>query len=179
MPFIKDIVSVTQLDDVSWRLNELLVYEGDQQTFTVPVGFVTDFASVPRIFVWLVPAYGAYTKAAILHDHLCRDAPVRRRDADGIFRRCLREAEVPFIRRWLMWAAVRAGAWFSGTTVAEFALWLTIAIPALVLLVVPGVVVGISLVVFWLVEHAACVVLRPFSRKAMVRPRLLPSSAPS
>lgn len=179
MPFIKDVVSVTQLSEVDWQLNEPLVYEGDTQTFTVPADSVTDFASVPRIFVWLVPTYGSYTKAAVLHDHLCRTRAVRRREADGIFRRCLFEAGVPFIRRWIMWTAVRAGARFSGTTPAEFALCLMIAVPALALLIVPGSVVGAALVVFWLLECFAFVAIKPFSRKLMVKPHLWPSRPPT
>jgi len=37
---------------------------------TVPVGFVTDFASIPRIFWSVLPPDGKYTWAAIIHDYL-------------------------------------------------------------------------------------------------------------
>jgi len=178
MPFTKDIVAVTQTSDVDWRLNEPLIYEGDRETFTVPVEFVTDFASVPRIFVWLVPTYGSYTKAAILHDFLCRTGAVPRRDADGIFRRCLLESGVPFLRRWIMWAAVRLGARFAGTTPAEFATWLAIAVPAATLLIVPGITVAASIFVFWLLERITFVVLEPVSRKPTVAPGLWPPRPP-
>jgi hypothetical protein len=80
----------------------------------VPVHKRTDFASVPRAFVWFIPRYGRYTKAAILHDYLCSVAVpagrIGRIDADGIFRQAMRELGVPFLRRWIMWAAVRLGA---------------------------------------------------------------------
>jgi Protein of unknown function (DUF1353) len=36
--------------------------------------------------------------------------PADRLDADGIFRAAMRELEVPFLRRRIMWAAVRWGA---------------------------------------------------------------------
>jgi hypothetical protein len=176
MPFTKDIVSVTQVNDVDWLLNEPLVYDGDQQRFTVPAEFVTDFASVPRIFVWLIPTYGSYTKAAILHDYLCRTGEVTRRDADGIFRRCLLESGVPFLRRWMMWAAVRLGGRFAGTTPAEFVIWVTVALPAAGLLIVPGTVVAASLVAFWLFERIVYAVLMPFSGKPVVAPQLWPPS---
>ena len=65
-------VVVEQLDDTNWQTHEELVYAGNEQSFAVPAGSDTDFASVPRIFVWLLPRYGRYTKAAILHDHLWR-----------------------------------------------------------------------------------------------------------
>lgn len=36
----------------------------------IPVGFITDFASVPFIFWWIFPPWGRYGKAAVLHDWL-------------------------------------------------------------------------------------------------------------
>ena len=57
--------------------------------------------------------YGRYTRAAILHDYLWRfrvgnaTDPVSRRDADRLLRRVMRELGVPFLRRWIMWTAVR------------------------------------------------------------------------
>src|SRR5690349_9717405 len=105
MAFVQGNVAVEEVDATSWRLLKPVVYQGRDQTFEVPVGFVTDFASVPNAFTWLVPRYGAYTKAAILHDFLCGGTLVSRADADGIFRRTLREFGVSLLRRWIMWAA--------------------------------------------------------------------------
>jgi hypothetical protein len=42
------------------------------EVYPIPAGEETDFASVPSPFVWFIPRYGRYTKAAILHDGLCR-----------------------------------------------------------------------------------------------------------
>jgi hypothetical protein len=78
---------------------------------------------VPGLFTWLVPRYGRFTKAAILHDFLCDEAKEGRfirSQADGIFRRVMRELGVGFIRRWVMWAAVRLG---SGWGVFQPSLW--------------------------------------------------------
>lgn len=50
-----------------------------------PEPFTTDLASAPRILTWLLPGYGKYTKAAVLHDYLCQrfgaDPADRARDA--------------------------------------------------------------------------------------------------
>ena len=102
MPFLQGDVNVKQIDATRWRLMEAVDYAGRDESFTVPVGFCTDFASVPTVLVWLIPRYGVYTKAAILHDYLCQERPVNRRDADGIFRRALRELGVSVLRRWMM-----------------------------------------------------------------------------
>lgn len=107
-------VDVRQVDDTFWVTLTPLVYQGRTQRFVVPAGNRTDFASVPRPFVWFLPRYGRYTKAAVLHDYLWSVAVpagvLTRSDADGIFRRAMRELKVPFLRRWIMWSAVRWGA---------------------------------------------------------------------
>lgn len=106
-------VDVRELDARFWRVLEAFDYDAERERFTVPKGQRTDFASVPRAFVWFIPTYGRYTKAAILHDHLCdraREGTFSRRDADGVFRQAMRSLGVPFLRRWIMWGAVRWGA---------------------------------------------------------------------
>jgi len=107
-------VDVRQFDDKTWTILRGLTYHGTVDDFEVPAEGHTDFASVPRVFVWFLPRYGRYTRAAILHDYLWNVAVpagrLSRVDADGIFRSAMRELEVPFLRRWIMWAAVRWGA---------------------------------------------------------------------
>ena len=70
MVFVDGDVLVRQVDAKQWELREPVVYQGAQETFTVPTGFRTDFASIPRLVVWLIPRYGLYTRSAILHDYL-------------------------------------------------------------------------------------------------------------
>ena len=41
----------------------------------VPVGYRTDFASIPRIFWRILPPAGPYGKAAVIHDWLCDVEP--------------------------------------------------------------------------------------------------------
>ncbi|HEY5988130.1 MAG TPA: DUF1353 domain-containing protein [Streptosporangiaceae bacterium] len=87
------------------------VRQGKHDVFCVPVGERTDFASVPRVFVCFLPRYGRYTKAAILHDYLwsvkISVGDISRLNAGGIFRQAMRDLGVPFLRRWIMRAAVR------------------------------------------------------------------------
>jgi hypothetical protein len=84
-------VRVKELEHSDWELLRILEYKGNRDRFEVPEGLETDFASVPRVFVWFLPRYGRYTKAAILHDYLWRDAvpagELTLAAADGIFRR--------------------------------------------------------------------------------------------
>jgi hypothetical protein len=114
VPFEPGSLTVRRVDAYRWSLVDDLVYQGRWERFVIPAGFRTDFATVPRVVTWLIPRFGVYTLAAILHDWLCtegiRSGAVTSREADGIFRRVMREAGVPVLRRWLMWAGVRWGA---------------------------------------------------------------------
>lgn len=114
MPFETPTVAVRTSGPEAWELLEPLAYRGKRQRFVVPAGFRTDLATVPGVVAWLVPRWGLYTRAAVLHDWLCTvgiaTGVVTSRDADGIFRRVLRESGVPVLRRWLMWCGVRWGA---------------------------------------------------------------------
>lgn len=152
MAFIGSGPVVEELDAQFWRVVEPLVYHGATEEFVIPAGFRTDFASVPRALIWLVPRYGNYTRAAILHDYLRSSDVVSNADADGIFRRCLREFGVSIPRRYMMWAAVRLGSRLRGATLGDIASIVLIAIPSLVFLVVPVTVVTVYLLLFWLVE---------------------------
>ncbi|AEH08021.1 MULTISPECIES: DUF1353 domain-containing protein [Protofrankia] len=176
MPFLSDRIAVEEIDDIRWRLLEPVSYEGKEQVFTVPTGFTTDFASVPRFLTWLVPTYGRYTKAAILHDWLWKltDAgDFDHADADGIFRWAMRELDVAFLRRWLMWAAVRlAGVRKSGLSTlwrpgfGQLAALVAVTLPGFLFVLVPGCVVLAALFVFYLAESTAFLILKIGSRRA-------------
>ena len=68
------------------------------KTVTVPVGFLTDGASIPRIFWFWTSPIGRHAQAAILHDYLCEylsidvdgeATPITRQEADRIFKESL------------------------------------------------------------------------------------------
>lgn len=161
-------VVVEQVDDVNWKVREPFTYTGRREPFAVKAGSETDFASVPRVFVWFLPRYGRYTLAAILHDHLWRDRVASGQmdyiDADGTFRRAMRELGVPFLRRWMMWAAVRWAALSrpGGTKgwLREAGRVVLITLMAAPLLLPPAVVVAAALTGFYLVELALFVPLK-------------------
>ena len=148
-------VDVRALDEKNWKLLQTFEYRGARRTFVIEAGVTTDFASVPRPFVWLIPPYGLYTRAAVLHDVLCDqgvERDVSRRDADGIFRQALRILGVPFLQRWLMWVGVRLGAlqkqrdregWLKDA-------WLVVPIVlAIAPLLVPPALVILAVLVIW------------------------------
>ncbi|GAO21461.1 hypothetical protein ALISP_1281 [Alicycliphilus sp. B1] len=61
---------------------------------TVPKGFVTDLASIPRPFWFLMPRDGPYADAAIVHDYLYWMQTGTRLVADEIFKMAMKDLEV-------------------------------------------------------------------------------------
>ncbi|SFP60235.1 DUF1353 domain-containing protein [Hydrogenimonas thermophila] len=77
--------------------------------YEVPAGFVTDGASIPRIF-WSVvgsPFTGKYVEVAVLHDYLYSGAEdVSFKEANRIFYKGMRKAGVNRAKAYLMYKAV-------------------------------------------------------------------------
>src|SRR5690606_25480873 len=94
-----------------WRLVEDLVWDDGERSFTVPAGFLTDLASIPRAFRWLLHQNGRSRFPAVLHDYLYRTNAVSRAEADSIFYRALKSEGVSPVGRFLYWAGVRLGGW--------------------------------------------------------------------
>lgn len=110
-----------QLDHKRWRLLEDLRYISAyaRTLFVVPSGFVTDFASVPRLpFVYLFAGNTAH-RPAVVHDWLYQLHPpgITRSDADRIFLEAMSAERLDVPRRYLMWIGVRlfaGSSWHTG-----------------------------------------------------------------
>lgn len=108
-------VSPSRAEEKDWILLEPLSYDvghlGSGETITVPAGFVTDFASVPRIFWSIIAPGGLHAAAAVVHDYLYRSEEGRarysRREADAIFLEAMLASGTPLLRARIMWLAVR------------------------------------------------------------------------
>lgn len=183
MPFTQESdVKVKEVDDNEWELLGTLEYEGRQDHFTVPIGQRTDFASIPRVFVWFVPRYGRYTKAAILHDYLWRkavpDGQLTRAEADGLLRRAMRELGVPFLRRWIMWAGVRFGALTKADGrkgwLRESPRVILIAVLILPIVVPPALLILLALGIFYVLEVLAWIPLKVSSAMKAKSPKAEP-----
>ena len=81
---------------------------GVDVTVEVPLGFVTDFASIPSVFHFIVQPFGRHAPAAVLHDYLYAIGQNKaRRLADRLFLNAMKDAGVPALRRSLMYRMVR------------------------------------------------------------------------
>ncbi len=84
-----------------------------KETITIPKGFRTDFASIPKPFRMVVSPIGLHGKAAVLHDYLCEYGNMTRKEADGIFLEAMKILGVGWLKRTVMYRAVRAYSIFS------------------------------------------------------------------
>lgn len=71
----------------------------------VPRGFISNGASVPRIFWSLYPPVGRYFLAAVVHDYVLAEG-MKWKDATKIFDDALRELGISSKKRWVMVNAV-------------------------------------------------------------------------
>lgn len=75
-----------------WQLTRTFSYYSAllQRVVDVPLGFSTDFATVPKLpLVYLVHG-GRYARPAVVHDFLCRQGYILRNRADRVFLEAMR-----------------------------------------------------------------------------------------
>ena len=102
----KTELDLRKKDGRNMELLSDLIYEGSEK-ITVPTGFVTDGASVPKPVWWFCsPFAGNHLKPAVLHDYLCvleRD----QRETDLLFLEVMRVNGVGWFKRVMMYQAVK------------------------------------------------------------------------
>lgn len=106
----------TPLPDGRIRLDAPLyqnvwLMQGVEFRVVVPTDFISDGASIPRLF-WAIlgpPICSEHCIPAIVHDYLCEQATDynERVLGDAVFFKLLRDFEVPRWKRTLMYLAVR------------------------------------------------------------------------
>ena len=93
----------------AWRVMDDIEVEVGGVTYTVPVDFITDLASVPRPLWSLFPPFGDHIVAAIVHDYLYSTHMVDKDVADRVF---LSLMVIDGTRIWRAYIMYRAVDWF-------------------------------------------------------------------
>lgn len=101
-----------------WIVKKGFIYYLDD-SFTsyvyVPKGYLTDGASVPRIFWNIIPPWGKYGQSCVLHDYMCEynyyfdglnSFNLSRKKVNSIFNESMKVAEVPNSKRRLIYGGV-------------------------------------------------------------------------
>ncbi|RYD80060.1 MAG: DUF1353 domain-containing protein [Verrucomicrobiaceae bacterium] len=87
---------------IIWRPNLGQTFK----TVNVPEGFVTDLASVPRVFWEIMRPEGRYAYAAVVHDYLYWTQDRSKEEADKIFRFAMEDSKVDANTLTTLYAAV-------------------------------------------------------------------------
>ena len=103
LPFtlVRPLVYLTNVGAKPGKINKI----------TVPIGFKTDLASIPRFFWRVLPPVGKYDAAAVVHDYLYQNNGVTRLVADDVLREAMGVLGVPTWQVGVIYAGVRVGGW--------------------------------------------------------------------
>jgi len=101
-------LDVEEVSDSTWMVMSPLVFRTDyDQIVTVPKGFVTDFASVPRLPLIFTLFGDTAHAAAVVHDYLYSETNFPRAAADSIFLSAMKAKNVAAWRSFPMYLGVR------------------------------------------------------------------------
>lgn len=104
-------------DDSVWVLNKALTYDSDLIGFiSVPAGFETDFASVPRLPIAFALYGDKAHREGVIHDYLYRtdSKPLASfMQANRVFLEAMEVRGKPFYIRYPMFLAVCLGGYFA------------------------------------------------------------------
>jgi hypothetical protein len=94
-----------------WVVKDPLVWDTGAVRVTVPAGYITDLASIPRALRSVFDINGPSRKPAVLHDWLYCSQIVSRGTADALFRDALAWAGMGWVHRTAYYLGVRMGGW--------------------------------------------------------------------
>lgn len=117
MKKFENALDVQFIDGHNWRVQEDFYYDTDvrltgypHDQVIVPKGFITDFASIPRILWDILPPAGSYGKAAVIHDFLYRTKSLATRgEADAVLLEAMKVSGVDWLTRQVIYWGVRVG----------------------------------------------------------------------
>lgn len=103
------------VDGRNWIVREQLTYRIgiSQDSLTVPVGFVTDLASIPPALQSFIQQNGPYLLPAVVHDYLYWKQTCTRDQSDQILLLAMIEHAVPEAQRFAIYQAVHFAGMFA------------------------------------------------------------------
>jgi hypothetical protein len=113
-------LTVTKISSQKWKVErsfEFYLDTKDGPKVHIPIGYETDFASVPRMFWGLFPpATGNYVQAAVIHDYLTEGGPIYEggvprtvsfTESNDIFLQAMEVLKTPWYQRYpIYWATM-------------------------------------------------------------------------
>lgn len=104
-----------------WVVTQPFTYylgdKGSNRLVNVPEGYLTDGASVPQIFWNIIPPWGRWGQAAVVHDILCetltiledgKPKKITRKECDAVLYEAMKVLGVPSPKKEAIYTAVSA-----------------------------------------------------------------------
>lgn len=104
--FFPKPLRIEELDGDKHKLLEQFDFVVAGITISVPEGFITDYASVPRP-LWALASPNDYKRAAVAHDFLYARGATTQLIADAIFQWLLTREGCPTWKAWVMYYSLR------------------------------------------------------------------------
>jgi hypothetical protein len=88
--FLSKLVLSPMPDGLQYALQAPFIYQSDLAgKIEVPSGFLTDLASIPKLFWNILPPFGRYSAAAVVHDYLYFFQLTTKEVADSVLREAM------------------------------------------------------------------------------------------
>lgn len=101
-------LKVEKISTKEWKLLDDLVYVDIKHgAIGVPVDYVTDFASVPRVPIVFDFLGDIGHAAATIHDYLYDNGKLTKAECDNVFHRALRDDGIGIVRSFIMYSGVK------------------------------------------------------------------------
>lgn len=109
MPFLNNLAIEALKKSNFYKLTKTFSYQDKVYgKITVPRGFKTDFASVPKLFHGVIDDDASYIReAAVIHDYLYSSGELPRVECDKVLERAMKELGAKWYQRKLVYYAVR------------------------------------------------------------------------
>ena len=107
-------LNVTRFADAFWYMSGPITWRPDDPgqglpSVSVPIGFVTDFASIPRALWTTLPRDGDYVWAAVVHDYLYWYQTTTKEVADNVLNAAMGNLNIPTVTRFAIYQGVAVG----------------------------------------------------------------------
>lgn len=111
--FLDSLITQEISDSIFEIADHPFRYQSDiaGRVFTVPIGFFTDYASVPRLGIIYAMLGNTAHESSVVHDWAYFSAVVDRAMADDVLMEAMIVSGIPWWRRWPIFAGVRVGGW--------------------------------------------------------------------
>lgn len=103
-----DVEQVQDSDHPTWKLINPFTVAVDNTSYTVPPGFITDFASIPRIVPFYDLLGNEFSKPACIHDWLYSTSSpvVTQQFADNVLFNAMIADGYSYFKAWSVWTGV-------------------------------------------------------------------------